>query len=423
MSRGRTSIKLFDLFGIRIGVDRTWFLILFLTIFWLSGDFRQALHSSDAVAYGTTVATALALFGSMIIHELGHALAARRQGIAVDRIDLFLFGGLTQMTRDAITPGEEFKVAGAGPLATFCFVLLCLGVDLAIVGPHRLIHAAALDGTVKITPVLLALSWLLFWNILLLAFNLVPAFPLDGGRIARALVWRVTGDKTRGTRVAAKLGQAFAVFLTGVGIWLLISYRSFTGLWLVAIAWLLGQSARGALTQTAMTERMEGVTVGDIMDPQPVAITSETVVSQALDEYFHRYNWDWFPVIDSEAKLLGVARRDRLQATMDGGEGWLTVGGVLDGDLGASWRIDESRPLTELLSSDSFARLGAVMAVDHDGVLRGVVTVGRLRRALQSVLPRHSPSHRVQLLPAPHPHRALRSDAGPRSPAQRPRHR
>jgi Zn-dependent protease len=385
MLRGRTSIKLVDLFGIRIGVDRSWFLILFLMIFWLSGDFRQALHSSDAVAYATTVVTVLVLFGSMIVHELGHALVARRQGIDVERIDLFLFGGMTPLSRDAMTPSEEFKVAGAGPLATFCFVLLCLAIDLMIVGPHRLIHAAALDGTVQITPVLLSLSWLLFWNVLLLAFNLVPAFPLDGGRIARALVWRMTGDKTRGTRVAAKLGQAFAVLLAGVGIWLMLSYRSFTGLWLIAIAFLLGQSARGALVQTAMTERMEGVTVGDIMDPQPVAIRSDTAVSQALEEYFHRYGWPWFPAIDGDGKLLGVARRDRLEATMDGGEGWLTVGAVLDTDLGGSWQIDESRPLTEVLSSDSFARLGAVMAVDRNGILRGIVTVGRLRRALQSV--------------------------------------
>ena len=385
MLRSRASIRLFNLFGIRVGADRSWFLILFLLIFWLSGDFRQALHSSDAVAYATTVVTVLVLFGSMIIHELGHALVARRQGIEVERIDLFLFGGMTPLARDAQTPGEEFKVAGAGPLATFLFVLFCLAIDLAIVGPHRLIHAAELDGTVRITPVLLSLSWLLFWNVLLLMFNLVPAFPLDGGRIARAIVWRVTGDKTRGTRVSAKLGQAFAVLLAGVGIWLLLSYRSFTGLWLIAIAFLLGQSARGALMQTAMNARMEGVTVGDIMDPQPVAIVSDTAVSQALEEYFHRYGWPWFPVIDGDGKLLGVVRRERLQTTMDGGEGWLTVGAVLDTDLGGSWQIDESRPLTEMLSSDSFARLGAVLAVDRNGVLRGIVTVGRLRRALQSV--------------------------------------
>src|SRR6185312_14145536 len=102
------------------------------------------------------------------------------------------------------TPGEDFRIAVAGPLATFAFVVVCLVVDLAIVGPNRLVHAAALDGEVEITPVLLSLSWLLFWNILLLVFNLVPAFPLDGGRMARAIVWRVTGEKRRGTLVAAK---------------------------------------------------------------------------------------------------------------------------------------------------------------------------------------------------------------------------
>ena len=385
MSRRPTSIKLVDLFGIRIGVNSSWFLILFLMIFWLSGDFRQALHSSDAAAYATTVVTVLVLFASMILHELGHAFMARRQGIEVKGVDLFLFGGFTQMARDADSPGEEFKIAAAGPAATLGFVLVCLAVDLAIVGPHRLIHAAALDGEVKITPVLLSLSWLLFWNILLLLFNLVPAFPLDGGRIARAAIWRATGDKVRGTRAAAKLGQGFAVVLAGVGVWLMLTYSSFSGLWLIAIAFLLGQSARGALVQTAMTEQIEGVTVSDIMDPQPVAIPSATPVTQALEEFFLRYGWDWFPVIDDEGRLLGIARRERLQTTVDAGENWLTVGSVVESDLGAAWRVGEDRPITEILSSDSFARLGAVMAVDREGILRGVVTVDRVRRALTSV--------------------------------------
>src|SRR6202012_4537149 len=138
------------------------------------------------------------------------------------------------MSRDAATPGEDFRIAAAGPAATLGFVLLCLVLDLAIVGPHPLphppAHAAALDGTVEITPVLLSLSWLLFWNVLLLIFNLVPAFPLDGGRIARAIVWRVTGSKRQGTMTAARMGQGFALVLGGFGIWLLLSYKSFTGL-------------------------------------------------------------------------------------------------------------------------------------------------------------------------------------------------
>ncbi|HEY4825941.1 MAG TPA: site-2 protease family protein [Solirubrobacteraceae bacterium] len=378
------SIKLLDLFGFRIGVARSWFLILFLLIFLLSGEFHQALHSSDGVAYLTAVVTVLILFASLVVHELGHALVARRHGIVVRRIDLFLFGGLTEMSRDAATPGEDFKIAAAGPLATFGFVLVCLAVDLAIVGPHRLIHAAKLDDTVRITPVLLSLSWLLFWNVLLLVFNLIPAFPLDGGRITRAIVWRLTGDKQRGTRTAAKLGQGFALLLSGLGVWLLLAYRSFTGLWLIAISFLLYQSARAALVQTALSARIEGVRVADIMDRQPVAIPGLTPVGQALDDFFLRYGWSWFPVIDADGRFLGIARQDRLNGAQDQGEGWLTVDAVLEPEQNGGWRVREDRPITELLASESLGRLGALMAVDGEGVLRGVVTVEQVRRALQS---------------------------------------
>jgi Zn-dependent protease/CBS domain-containing protein len=386
MLRRPGSIKLMDVFGIRIGVDGTWFLILFLMIFWLSGSFRSALHSSDGMAYLTTVVTVLLFFASMVLHELGHALVARRHGIEVRRIELFLFGGFTQMSRDAESPGEDFKIAAAGPAMTLLCILLCLGLDLALVGPHRLVHAVELDGTVPITPVLLSLSWLVPMNVLILLFNIVPAFPLDGGRIARAAVWRVTGDKQRGTRVAAKLGQGFAVLLAGIGIWWMLSGGGLGGLWLVALAFLLGQSARGALVQSALSERIDQVLVSDIMDRHPVAIPAETPVGQALDEFFLRYGWSWFPVIDEGGRFIGIARQERAQSTLDGGEGWLTVQAVVEPGEAENWRVEENRPLSEVLGSESLGRLGAVMAVDGEGVLRGVVTVEQVRRALQSAL-------------------------------------
>jgi Zn-dependent protease len=386
MLRSAGSIKLMDVFGIRIGVDAGWFLTLFLVILWLSPSFRNTLHSSDSVAYATTVVSALLFFASLIVHELGHAVAARRQGIEVRRIQLFLFGGLTQMSRDARSPGEEFKIAAAGPLATLGMAVLFLAIDLAIVGPHRLWYAIRLDSSIKITPVLLALSWLLLMNVIVLIFNLVPAFPLDGGRILRAIVWRLTKDKRRGTRAAAKVGQAFAVILGGAGIWLLLTGGAFGGLWLVLLAFLLGQSARGALVQTALTERIEGVRVADIMDRQPVAIPADTPVSQALDEFFLRYGWSWFPVVDAEGHFVGIARQERLQEAADRGESWLTVGATLESGETGAWRIDESRPVTEILASESLGKLGALMAVDAEGVLRGVVTVEQVRRALQSAL-------------------------------------
>jgi Zn-dependent protease len=384
MLRRSTSIKLVELFGIRVGVDVSWFLILFLLIFWLSTPFRETLHSSDAVAYMTTVISVLLLFVSLIIHEFGHALVARRQGVEVKRIDLFLFGGLTHMSRDAASPGEEFKIAVAGPLATLGVILVCLGLDIAIVGTHRLTHAIVLDNDIQITPVLLSLSWLLPMNVLVFLFNIVPAFPLDGGRIARAAVWRLTGEKRRGTQFAARLGQAFAIFLAGIGIWLLLAYGSFSGLWLAAMSFLLYQSARGALLQSALTERIEGVRVADIMDTHPVAIGADTPVSRALEEYFMRYGWSWFPVVDESGRFLGVAREERAQALVDGGQSWLTIGSIVETDKAASWRVGADRPITELLSSESLGQLGALMAVDGEGVLRGVVTVEQVRRALQS---------------------------------------
>lgn len=387
MFRRLGQVKLIDAFGIRIGVDPGWFLMLFLVILWLTPSFRGVLHSSDGEAYLTTVASALLFFGSLIVHELGHALVARREGIEVRGIQLFLFGGLTHMARDSRSPGEEFRIAVAGPLATLAVVVVFAVIDLAIVGPSRLWHAFRLDSSIQVTPVLLALSWLLLMNIVVLLFNLIPAFPLDGGRIARALVWRLSGDKRRGTRVAARMGQGFAVILGGVGIALALGRGgAFGGLWLVVMSFLLYGSARGALVQSAVTEQIDGVRVQDIMDRQPVAIPADISAPRALEEYFLRYGWTWFPVIDGSGHFLGIARQERLQAAVDGGQESLSVGASLEPADAGGWRVEQDRPLSELVSSESLGRLGALMAVDGEGVLRGVVTVEQVRRALNSAL-------------------------------------
>ncbi len=386
MFRRTGSIKLMDVAGIRIGVDAGWLLTLFIVIIYLSPSFRATLHSSDGVAYLTTVISALLFFFSLIVHELGHAIVARRQGIEVKNIQLFLFGGLTQMSRDANSPGEEFKIAAAGPAATALMVVVFAVIDLAIVGPHRLWHAFLLDSDIQVTPVLLSLSWLLLMNLIVLIFNLVPAFPLDGGRIARAIVWKTTGDKRKGTRAAAMAGQGFAVVLAGLGVFLLLHGSGLGGLWLIMLAFLLYQAARAALVQTAITARIEGVRVADIMDRQPVAIPSGTAVSQAIDEYFLRYGWSWFPVVDETGHFVGIARQEPVQAAIDAGEGWLTVDSMLESEEGGKWWVNEDRPLTELLASETLGRLGALMAVDGEGVLQGVVTVEQVRRALQSAV-------------------------------------
>lgn len=383
--RGR-SLKLVDIAGIRIGADPSWFFVLFLLIFILSSPFRDALHSSDGVAYLTTVATVLLFFVSLIVHELGHAFAARRHGIEVNRIDLFLLGGTTYMSRDAETPSEEFKVAIAGPIGTLLFIIVCLAVDVALVGPHRILQAVELDDTIRITPVLLSLSWLLPMNILILAFNLVPAYPLDGGRIARAAVWRYTGDKLRGTRASAQLGRGFAVLLGAFGLWsTTLGGGGFVGLWLILLAFMIWQSARYALQGTAVTQRVQGVRVLDIMDHEPVIVPSTTPLTQALDEFFLRYSAPWLPVVDPTGHFLGISRRYRVQELADADPNG-TVQSVIETDETSNLRVQYDQPLTDVIALEALGRMGAVVAVDRDNVLRGVVTLEQARRALQTVL-------------------------------------
>ena len=258
MLRRTNSVRLFSVAGIRVGADLSWFIALFLLIYLLSSPFKDTLHSSEMVAYLTTVISVLLLFVSLIVHEFGHAIAARRQGIGVDHIDLYLFGGLTRMNRDAATPGEDFKVSAAGPLATLGVILVCLAIDLAIVGPHRLTHAIALDQDITITPVLLSLSWLLPMNVLLLVFNLMPAYPLDGGRIARSIIWRLTGSKRTGTIISARMGQGLSLVLAAFGVWLLLNYGTFAGLWAIALAFMTYQAARSRSTNRRWTSESRG---------------------------------------------------------------------------------------------------------------------------------------------------------------------
>jgi Zn-dependent protease len=400
MFRGSRSIKLGTIAGMRIGVDLTWFAMLFIWIFLLSGSFRTALHSGDDVAYLIAVVTVLLFYCSLVIHELGHAFMARASGIEVQRIELFGFGGTTYMSRDSQTPGEEFRIAAAGPLGTILFILLCLAVDLILVGPHRLLHAIELDGTVQITPTLLALSWLLPMNVLIFVFNIVPAYPLDGGRIARALIWRITGDKLRGTRSAARIGEGFATALGAFGLYIVLGKpefvrswfgdSSFVGLWLMLIAFMIWQSARMALNGTAAASRVQGVRVADIMDHEPVVIRGTSTVEQALDESFLRYQSEWLPVVDGDRRFIGIARRERAQELVHSGSGAATVGSILEPESGRL-AVLEDQPLTDVLALESLGRLGAVIATDDDQVLTGVVTIDQVRRVLQTVLVQPTP--------------------------------
>jgi Zn-dependent protease len=381
---GGSSIRLTTIFGIRVGVNVSWFLILFLAIFWLQESFADALDD-DQLGFIVAVATALGFFGSILLHELGHAVVARREGIEVSGIDLFFFGGVMKMSRDTQTPGQEFRVAVAGPLVTAAIVVVGGLLSMALIGPDTFWQAARLDGVDITGAFALWLSFLVSANVLLLVFNLVPAFPLDGGRIARAAAWKLTGDRARATRISAYLGQAFAALLIGYGLYLLLALGDAVGgLWAIVLGYLLGSSARAAIAQSAFTERLRGVTVADIMDSEPVAIPADMPVASAWEEYFLRYQgWPWFAVVERDGRYAGLAHRAAVEhaATAEGG-----AMPVREVAAGADDRVRDNAPLEVLLGSEALRRLGALMAVDAEGRLRGVVTLEQVTRALRSRL-------------------------------------
>jgi Zn-dependent protease len=380
------SFQLARLFGIRIGVHASWFAILFLFIYFFQDSFRSTLDASDTVAFATALMAAILFFGSIVLHELGHALAARRAGIEVSGIDLFLFGGVMKMSRDTDSPRDEFRVAVAGPLVTLGLVLVGAGLGLALAGPQGFWDAGRLSGDARADVPSLLVSVLVGFNLLLLVFNLVPAFPLDGGRIARAAVWKLTGDRVKATRVAAWLGQGFAVLLIAYGLYLVLEGRTFNGLWLGMLGWLLGSAARTAVLQTAFTERLGGVTVADVMDAEPVTIPAALPAAQAFEDYFLRYyGWDWFAVVEEDGRLAGLAHREPVEQAAQGPEGAQPVREVL-APAAAEGQVRSDVPLEALLGSEALRRLGALMAVDAEGRLRGVVTFEQVSRALQARL-------------------------------------
>jgi Zn-dependent protease len=387
---GSRSLPLIRLFGIRVGVNYSWFLVLFIVIFVLWDSLSDTLDAGATTVYVVAVVAAASFFASIVLHELGHALAARREGIDVQGIDLFLFGGVMKMSRETDTPGAEFRVAVAGPLVTLAIMLLAAVAAVVLAGGDSFWDAARLSAAADASPVEVVVSLLVSMNLVLLIFNLVPAFPLDGGRIARAAAWKVTGNRHRATRFAARIGIAFGWFLILAGVALAIgvgSAATFDAIWFAALGWLLASAARGTLAQTALTEQLAGITVADVMDREPVTIPAAAAAGRAYEDYFLRYQgWEWFAVVEDDGHYAGIAHRRAVEhaALQEGGA--MPVRDVAT--AGPEGEVRADAPLEALLASEPLRRLGALMAVDAEGRLRGVVTSEQVTRALRARLAR-----------------------------------
>ncbi len=381
---GGGSITLFHVRGIRVAVDWSWFFVLFLVIFWLSSFYGDVLgeSSSSSAAFGLAVLSAVGFFGSIVLHELGHAFAARRNGIGISSIQLWIFGGMARMDRESENPATEFKVAVAGPLVTLAIVVVLTATGLIAIGWDEFRRSALVESDTGVSGVWAMVAWLASINLLVLVFNLLPAFPMDGGKIVRAIAWWRTGDRNAATRFAANLGRVFAYVFIGGGLLLIFSGRAFAGIWLAIIGFIVNGSARAASMQTALGDPISQLVVADVMDREPVAIPGELSVEQALDEYFLRYRWPWFPVVDAAHHFLGLVVRDKADEVPETSRATSHVSDLLEHDDG-TFQVRDDAPLDSLLANRALRRFGAVMAVDADGRLAGVITAEQVGRALR----------------------------------------
>ncbi len=380
----RRNFQLARVFGVRIGVGISWFVVLGLILIYfadtLTPYFHEVLGGSRTTAYLVMVAIVLSFFASVIMHELGHALVARRNGVPVMGIELWALGGTTR-TGPMPRAGVELRVASAGPLVTLAVILISTALGAVAASSHHFFAVAVGGGGVVTTPFVLWLSWVVTLNVLVLILNLIPAFPLDGAQIVHALLWWRTDDRNRATRVVGRVGQGFGVLLGAAGLGVLLALHDFSGLVIAFMGLFVYQSATAAVLQGTVNQRIQRLKVADVMDTEPVTIPAETGLLDAQEHFFLRYRWPWFAVVDPARHFLGVVRSERVDAEIAAGRPALPVSDVLEENLPV--RIEQDQPLESLLRSEGLGRLGAMVAVDDDGVLRGVVTVAQIRQALR----------------------------------------
>ena len=267
------SIRLGRIAGIQIDMDLDWLIILAL----LTASLALDWFPFAAPRLGTTTywvlgfIAALLLFVSVVLHELAHSLVARARGLPVKSITLFIFGGVSNLQQEPQTPGVEFQIAIIGPLTSLAIGAVSLGVGTLI--GHNAPLVAAVLGYLGVT------------NLLLGVFNLIPGFPLDGGRVLRSIIWGVTGSLRRATRAAARVGQVIAYLLIFAGVFLFFGGSFINGLWFGFIGWFLLQAAQAANSQVMLESVFKGVTVGQLMSPAPMTAPANISLQQLVDGY------------------------------------------------------------------------------------------------------------------------------------------
>ncbi len=287
--------KVCQVFGFSIYIDWTWFFLLILIVWSLTNafaNFYSELSTTTHVVMGFV--GAIGLFVSIILHEMAHAVAARNFGLPISDITLFIFGGVAEMRDEPPSPKAEFWTAIAGPIATIfigLFSLICFSLSSTFGGPQWFTGIAG-----YITAI----------NAILLLFNLIPAFPLDGGRVLRSAIWYATGQLRKATRISSILGSCFGFVLIFSGLFSLMFGNFIGGLWWILIGFFLHTAAQMSFKQLAIRNALKGDPVSKFMNTNVIRVPANTTLSDIVEEYVYRYHHKMFPVVDEpEMKLLG----------------------------------------------------------------------------------------------------------------------
>lgn len=287
--------KIGKCFGIPVSIDLSWFIIFGLIVVTLAlGHFPQVYPQfSSATNWAAGVAAALLLFASVLIHELAHSLVAKREGIDVGGITLFVFGGVSNITREPVSPGDELKMAAAGPGMSFVLAGVFWGLGkLAIL-------------TSLPTVVVAIAGYLAAVNLILGIFNLIPGFPLDGGRVLRAILWAATRSVQEATRIASYVGQGFGYLFMFGGFWMILGGGFIGGLWLILIGWFLSNAAHSSYQQLILHRALEGVPVDRVMTTDVPTVSPSTSIEDVVHDFFLQKDYSAFPVVE-DGQLLGI---------------------------------------------------------------------------------------------------------------------
>jgi Zn-dependent protease/CBS domain-containing protein len=288
------SIHIGRIFGVQIGLHPSWFVIALLVTYTVAaGQLPAAYPDWDAALYWIVGALiALLFFGSVLAHELSHALVARRFGLKVKEITLFIFGGAATLEGETKRPLDEALIAGVGPLTSLVIGAVLLGIDAVIKQPQL----AAITG------------WLGFINLTLGFFNLIPGFPMDGGRILHAVLWKLRGDRSAATRNAAGVGRLFGYLLIAGGVFLIFqgSDLLFTGVWFALIGWFLSNAAESTIAQVSVEHALRGIKVREVMENDPPSIAPNESVADLVNERLIRGEHRSFLVRHDDGGLAGI---------------------------------------------------------------------------------------------------------------------